>query len=91
MAQIKYSFKLKKQAMVKFPKGIVIIGEVSEYSDINGDVQVTIGLKENLPKELIKIISDDPTLISIVGVPSDMSKSELVDQSLIITNEENKT
>lgn len=87
MAQIKYSFKLNKQVMIKFPKGVVIIGEVSEYSDINCEVKVTIGLKKDLPKELLKILTDDPRLISIIGSPSDISKAELIDESLIIMPE----
>ena len=84
MSKIKYSFELKKSVIVRFPKGVVNIGEVEDYSDINGKVSVTINLKDNLPKELLKILTDDPRLISIVGVPSEISKAELVDGSLII-------
>lgn len=79
MAKIKYQFTLKKKALIRVPKGIVQIGEVESYSDINGSVFVTIDIHPKLPKELIDLLVQDPTKISIVGQPSDISKAELTD------------
>lgn len=86
MEKLRYSFTLQKKAVVRFPKGIVDLGQVSNYSDINGKVSVTIMLNRKLPTELLRMIEDDPTKISIIGQPKDISKAELTD--LIETNEE---
>ena len=82
MAKIKYQFTLKKQALITSPKNpgtFIDIGEVVNYSDVNGSVFITIEFRPGIPKEVIDFLVKNPKLISIVGHPSNISEAELID------------
>ena len=79
MAKITYTFNLPKKAVIRLPQGVVELGHIANYQDINGKVSVTIMFNKKVPMELLKLLQEDPTKISIVGQPKDVSKAELTD------------
>lgn len=81
--RIKYQFKLTKQAVVQTPKGLAMIGTVEYYYDIDGEVKVTIKFIDGLPKELIEKLAKNPSSISIIGQPGEISNVELINPPLI--------
>jgi len=82
MARLKFSFTLKKQALITSPKKpgtFIEVGDVVNYSDVNGAVFITIEFKPGIPKEVIDFLQKNPKLISIIGHPSGISEAELTD------------
>lgn len=86
MARLKYQFTLRKQALITSPKKpgtFIEVGDVVNYSDVNGAVFITIEFKPGIPKEVIDFLGKNPKLISIIGHPSDISEAELTDTLII--------
>lgn len=69
MSLIRYQFKLKKLAVLSTPAGPMQIGQVEEYSDIDGVVSIAVRLNPGLDNKFVETFEKNPQLISIVGEP----------------------
>lgn len=69
MSRIKFTISLKKVALINTPKGKMEVGTIEQYDTKDNEIDITLRLNDNLPKELKEALEKNPAAINIVNIP----------------------